>query len=174
MSTEENVGEALLSACRRHLFEESWPRIVKAVAQLGPDELWYRPNDRTNSVGNLLLHLSGNVRQWIVSGLGGAPDERARSHEFSERGPLPKKELMERLERTLEEARTVIEALDSRRLVARYRIQGYDVTGVGVLVHVVEHFSYHVGQIAHIAKSLRGVDLDYYGDRDLDQHNEPR
>lgn len=171
MPASTTVGEALIRECRKHLIENSWPRIRTAVEALGDDDLWRRENASTNSVGNLLLHLSGNVRQWIVSGLGGLPDERERDREFAERGPLTVSEVMGRLERTLEEAAEVLDRLDPEQLLRVRRIQGESVTGVEALVHVAEHFSYHVGQIAHMVKAARDLDLGYYAGRDLNQKN---
>lgn len=170
-SPSGQVGEALIREARHHLLEVSWPRLQKAVTTLDPGQLWLRANENTNSVGNLLLHLTGNLRQWVVSGLGGAKDERIRSREFSERGPLPGSVVMARLEKTLHEAAAVLDGLDPEHLLVKWRIQGEDVTGLQALVHVVEHFSYHVGQIAHIVKSSENVDLGYYEGRDLDQRN---
>lgn len=138
---------------------------------LDEEKLWRRVNPSTNSVGNLLLHLTGNVRQWIVSGLGGAPDVRARSSEFAERGPIPREELLARLEETLLEAGRVLDGLDPAKLLERKSIQGYDVSVLQALVHVVEHFSYHVGQVTHIVKALEDVDVGYYAGRDLSRRN---
>lgn len=171
MQPSANLGEALIRESKRHLMEESRPRIQKAVAALGEEGLWHRENANTNSVGNLILHLSGNVRQWIVSGLGGAPDERERAREFEERGPMPANEVLGRLEQTLSEAALVLDRLDPEGLLESRLIQGERVTGVQVLVHVVEHFSYHVGQITHIVKAARNVDLGYYAGRDLGRKN---
>lgn len=165
------VGQALIDEAKRQLLEESWPRLQKIVPLLDEAKLWHRVNPRTNSVGNLLLHLSGNVRQWIVSGLGDAPDTRVRSTEFDERGPIPGEEVMARLERTLLEARGVLEKLDSDGLLARRTIQGSDVSALQALVHVVEHFSYHVGQITHMVKAIENVDVGYYAGRDLSERN---
>jgi uncharacterized damage-inducible protein DinB len=166
------VAKALLQEANRQLLEESWPRLLKAVPELSEEELWDRVNSQTNSVGNLLLHLNGNVRQWVLAGLGRAPDSRQRSKEFSERGPIASSELLARLEKTLKEASDVIEGLDEERLLETRRIQGYDINGVRALVHVVEHFSYHVGQITHMVKALKSIDLGYYEGQDLEQHNE--
>ncbi len=166
------VGKALLDESRRHLLEEFWPRLHKAVPELSEAELWHRVNPQTNSVGNLLLHLNGNVRQWVISGLGGARDSRERSKEFAEDGSYPSSDLLARLEQTLREAAEVIEGLDPDRLLETRRVQGYDVHGVRILVHVVEHFSYHVGQITHMVKALKNIDLGYYAGHDLQRHNE--
>lgn len=169
MLEKEDLGRELVAECRRRLVEESLPRARKCLSLLSEEDVWHRPNDETASVGNLLLHLSGNVRQWIVSGLGAAPDRRLRQKEFDERGPLPKKELLERLEATLEEACRVLDSLDAASLLERRTVQGFEVSGVSILVHVVEHFSYHVGQITYFTKSRKNVDLKYYGKRDLDR-----
>ena len=167
------VGEALIQESKRHLLEESWPRIDKCVAALSETELWQRDNAHTNSVGNLLLHLSGNVRQWIVSGLGTAPDERVRSSEFEEQGPVPAAELLTRLQSTLSEAGAVLDRLDPNQLLEARTIQGFDTTGVRALVHVVEHFSYHVGQITHMVKAIKDIDMKYYDGQKLDARNRP-
>jgi uncharacterized damage-inducible protein DinB len=172
MSSE--IGAAFLTASKRHLLEESWPRLQKAVPRLDLDQLWHRENERTNSVGHLLLHLSGNVRQWIVSGLGGAPDERRRSLEFSQPEPIAGDDLMRRLEATLKEAAAVLDRLDPDTLLEPRSIQGYDVTGLAAVLHVVEHFSYHVGQITHMVKALRNEDLAYYEGENLERLNPNR
>jgi len=116
-----------------------------------------------------VLHLAGNVRQYIIATLGGAEDVRERQKEFDEQGPLPTPELLGRLERTMAEASAVIDRLDTAALLRQHRVQGFDYTGLGVLVHVVEHFSYHTGQIAYIIKSRKNVDLGFYRGRDLNQ-----
>lgn len=168
-----DVGEALIREAKRHLLEESWPRLVQAVQQLSVDELWQRANPQTNSVGNLLLHLSGNVRQWIVSGLGDASDERERASEFEERGPISAEVLMARLEGTLSDAAVTLDRLDPGSLLEKRSIQGYETTGLQALLHVVEHFSYHVGQITHMVKAMKAIDLQYYDGQDLNKRNAP-
>ena len=81
-----------------HVLQEVYlPRIISCLERLSPEQIWWRPNEASNSVGNLVLHLTGNVRQWIISGLGGAADIRQRDLEFSERGPLPRRVLVSRL-----------------------------------------------------------------------------
>jgi uncharacterized damage-inducible protein DinB len=122
---------------------------------LSDEELWGRPNDEVVSLGNLVLHLCGNVRQWIISGLGGAPDDRVRQEKFDEVGPVPREELVDKLKSTL--------------AAAERSVQAYSETGISILLHVVEHFSYHTGQISRDTKALKGVDLGYYEDDDLDE-----
>jgi uncharacterized damage-inducible protein DinB len=112
-------------------------------------------------VGNLALHLSGNVRQWIISGLGGTPDRRQRDKEFAERGPLPRRQVLARLEKTVSEACRVLKRLGPRHLDSAYFIQGFRVTGFEAISHVTEHFAYHTGQIIFATKLLRRADLGF-------------
>ena len=165
------IGEALIVESKRQLVDESLPRIIKCLSILSDEEIWLRPNENTVSVGNLVIHLCGNVRQWIISGLGGAEDHRDRDSEFSERGVIPKADLVERLENTLSEACDTMDGLDTTSMLKTYNIQGNVETGVGVLVHVVEHFSYHTGQITLAVKTRKNVDLSYFADQDLNATN---
>ncbi len=149
----------------RHLAQ-----VARCVQLLGAAEVWQRTNEHTNSVGNLVLHLTGNVRQWVVGGLGGAPFVRDRPAEFAQRGPLAARRILLDLEQVVQRALPILGALDEAALLRRYTIQGYDVSGVAVVFHVVEHFSWHTGQIVHVTKMLRNVDLSLY---DAHGHREP-
>jgi uncharacterized damage-inducible protein DinB len=171
MGTAEAIHAALVRECRRRLLDESLPRIRKCVAELSDEDLWFRPNEQSNSVGNLILHLCGNVGQYVISGLGGAPDVRERSKEFSERGPVSRAELLARLDRTLEEAGRTLDRLDPEALLGKRVVQGFEYDGVGILVHVVEHFSYHTGQIVYFVKARKGLDLGFYPGVDLNRKN---
>ncbi|HVR83020.1 MAG TPA: DinB family protein [Planctomycetota bacterium] len=162
-----DLGSALLLECRRRLYTESLPRIRKCLAALTIDEIWARPNPQTVSAGNLILHLSGNVRQYIIATLGGGRDVRERQAEFDATGPVPAKELIDLLEKTLAEAAEVLEEIDPGTLLETHRVQGFVESGLSILVHVVEHFSYHTGQIAYIVKSRKNVDLGFYRGIDL-------
>jgi uncharacterized damage-inducible protein DinB len=155
-------GALFLERSRHFLMDELMPRIREAVEKLSEDEVWWRPNDASNSVGNLLLHLSGNVRQWVVSSVGGVPFERRRQEEFAERHPLPPAELLERLEGTVREAADVLDRLDPAVLLEERTIQGRRVTVLEAIYHAVEHFSMHAGQIVYVAKLRRGEDLGFY------------
>lgn len=138
-----------------------FPRIVRCVDLLPESEIWWRPNDASNSVGNLVLHLSGNVRQWIVSGLGGQPDTRHRNQEFAEKGPLPKRVILARLRTTVREAGRVISSLKAEDLHSVHNIQGFRVTGLQAVSHVVEHFAFHAGQIIYVTKMKVQKDLGF-------------
>ena len=137
-------------------------RIEVCLAKLNEEQVWARGGDNENAVGNLVLHLSGNVRQWIVSGVGGRPDNRQRDTEFNARGGVPKAELARRLRETVEEAVAVIDGVSAERLAERLIIQNYHVSVMEAIYHVVEHFSMHTGQILFLTKMLTGDDLGFY------------
>jgi uncharacterized damage-inducible protein DinB len=160
--TMTDTGHAFLEQSRNFLQRDFLPKITACVGRLTDDDIWWRPNEVSNSIGNLLLHLSGNVRQWIVSGVGGAPDLRDRPREFAERDTIPRAELIERLTAALQEADQVLAKLTPDALLDRRRIQGQDVTVLEAIYHVVEHFSMHTGQITFITKIRTGQDLGFY------------
>jgi uncharacterized damage-inducible protein DinB len=137
------------------------PRISKCLQQLSEDEIWWRPNPASNSIGNLVLHLSGNMRQWIIAGLGGAPDLRKRDEEFSEQGPLPRQKLIRELQNTVKESCRVVARLSPQDLLRHYTIQGFDVTGYSATADVLAHFAYHSGQIFYVTKLRRSKDLGF-------------
>ena len=140
-------------------FDRILKRIVACLRLLSDEEIWWRPNAASNSAGNLVLHLSGNMRQWIVSGLGGAPDLRLRDAEFSEKGPLPRSVLVAQLTRTVRDVGQVLRRLPPESLSRIYQIQGFRVTGLVAVSHVYQHFSHHAGQIIYITKLLKRRDL---------------
>ena len=137
-------------------------RIDDCLGRLTYDQIWLRNSDNANSVGNLVLHLCGNVRQWIGYGVGGQPDLRDRDSEFAARGGLQPVELSQRLQATISEAAGIIRNLPSERLSDIRTIQKYDVPVMEAILHVVEHFAQHTGQIIFATKLLTGQDLGYY------------
>ena len=170
MSDADSAGRlaaALAREAARRLETESLARLKRCLSLLSEQEVWHRPNRELVSVGNLVLHLCGNVRQWVISGLGGEPDRRTRDAEFSEKGPLPTGELIERIEQTMREALAVIRRLTPEALLTEYRVQGFRESGLGVIVHVIEHFSWHVGQITYFTKLRREADTGFYAGVDL-------
>ena len=156
-----DLAERFVMQARHSLSEHHLPRIMECLKMLSEEDIWWRPHSTSNSVGNLALHLSGNVRQWIISGLGGEPDRRERDKEFAERGPLPRPALVTRLRSTVVEAGKVLEGLGARELMRVYSIQGFRVTGLEAMAHVVEHFAYHTGQIIFVTKLRLGEDLGF-------------
>lgn len=158
-------GLVRTEAVRR--LREGQERIRSCVLRLNDEQLWHRPNANTVSVGNLVLHLCGNVGQWINSTLGKRPDDRRREKEFSETGPLDKRDLRERLDSTLAYAIDVIMGLGEADLERTWNVQGFTETGLAIVLHVVEHFSYHTGQITLHTKLLLDIDTGYYAGEDL-------
>ncbi len=159
--SDGRLAEQFLAQAARSLQKHHLPRIEQCLARLSPEQIWWRPNEASNSVGNLVLHLAGNVRQWITSGLGGAPDRRERDREFAERGPIPGRRLAARLRKTVREACGVLRRLTSRDLARDYRIQKFNVSGLTAVLHVVEHFAHHSGQIIFATKLQCGEDLGF-------------
>jgi len=134
-------------------------RISVCLSKLSEDQVWARGHESENAVGNLALHLAGNVRQWIIAGLGGRPDVRVRALEFSTQSGVTIAELTARLSETAEEAAGVISGLTGEQLTRSYTIQGLTVSGLEAVLHVVEHFGQHTGQIIFATKNLTGEDL---------------
>jgi uncharacterized damage-inducible protein DinB len=150
------VTREFLERSRHHLLRDFFPKIEKSLTRLSDEEVWWRANEESNSIGNLVLHLTGNVRQWMVSGIGGAPDHRVRQAEFDERTVIPKAELLSRLKVALEDVDAVLSRIGEDELTRMWHIQGDDVSGLEAIYHVVEHFSMHTGQILMISKMRTG------------------
>ena len=159
-----DLADAFLEQSRHYLTTEYRVKIRAAVESLPDGALWWRANEESNSVGNLLLHLAGNVRQWIVSGVGGAPDTRYRADEFNARAGADAATLLSALDVVLDDADAVLARLASADLATTRAIQGRDVTVFDAVYHVVEHFSGHVGQIVLIAKSHAPGAIRFYED----------
>jgi hypothetical protein len=134
----------------------AFARIKHCLGQLSDEQVWWRSHPSLNSIGNLILHLCGNVRQWIVAGLGGGADVRDRPAEFSERGSIPRDELLRRLEAVVDEARTVLARQTARQLLESRRIQGFDVTGLKAIFDSVPHFRGHTQEIIGMTRLQLG------------------
>lgn len=161
MSSATLLSDELIGYARTKL-RESLDQIERCLGLLSVEQIWHRPNEVSNAVGNLVVHLSGNVRQWIVDGLGDVPFQRDRPAEFSRREPLPAERILGELRDVVDQAVDVLGRVDAEQLGRRVTIQGYEVSGVAVVFHVVEHFSLHTGQIVYATKLLTGKDLSLY------------
>ncbi len=159
-----SLASDFIARSRYLLGEEYRTKLRKTLDALPPDALWWRANAESNSVGNLLLHLAGNARQWIVSGVGEAEDKRFRAAEFTADGGQSVAELWEMIEAALRDADAVLATLDESKLARRLTIQGREVTVLGAVYHVVEHFSMHMGQIILLAKLLSPGSIRFYED----------
>jgi len=147
------------------------PRIQKCLNQLSEEQTWIKPNSQTNSIGNLILHLCGNITQYIHHSLGHEDDLRERDLEFSTTGGFTKKELIEKLDAVVQKATQVIQDCSEEELMKTRMVQGFSYTGIGIIIHVTEHFSYHTGQISFWTKYLVEKDLGFYADYDLNIRN---
>ncbi len=159
--TTTRTAGLFLASWQHSMAKENLPHIAECLQHLSEEEIWWRPNSASNSAGNLVLHLCGNVRQWIIAGLGGVEDRRERDREFAERGPIPGQALVTQLRRTIRDACRVIGRLSDESLTRKYTIQGYHVTGLDAAFRVAEHFGYHTGQIIYITKLKRARDLRF-------------
>lgn len=155
-----------------HYMELNVPRIVNCLNRLSEEQVWQQPNASCNSIANLVLHLCGNITQYIVSSLGGAEDNRQRDLEFSTKAGYNKAMLIDKITTVNNRAAEVMHQQDATSLLKRRMVQGFDKTGIGIIIHVTEHFSYHVGQIALLTKLLVDEDLGFYADLDLNIKNE--
>ncbi len=167
---------AFLRHARFRLREDYWIKIETALDLLDDEQVWRRPNEASNSIGNLVLHLSGNARQWMIAGVGGADDVRDRPREFIERDGISKENLLDLMKSTLDEVDGVMAKLESEVIAAHSDAplqreciaQGFKQTVLDAIFHVVEHFSYHTGQIVYIAKWLEEGRERFYDDQLLD------
>lgn len=165
------IAQEFLQQSIIHL-EVNTPRIEKCLAELTEYEVWQRPNGSSNSVGNLLLHLCGNITQYILSGLGQVHDHRVREAEFAATEGFTKAELFQKLTTTVQDACEVIRHLDDTDLLRVRTVQCFELSAIGIIVHVTEHYSYHTGQIAFWTKQLKNKPLDFYAGMNLNANNE--
>jgi Protein of unknown function (DUF1572) len=162
IETVPETAALFIEFSRHKLLDQYWPRLRSCVESLSEGQVWWRPNDSSNSIGNLLLHLNGNVTQWLIAPFQHLEDTRDRPAEFSLKTGIPPTELLARMETTMINAGAVFSALTTADLHAGYDIQGYHVTGLHAVYQVVEHFGLHYGQVAYITKMLSEKDLGFY------------
>ena len=150
---------------------ENTTRILKCLNEIDETETWQRSNENSNCIGNIILHLCGNITQYAISALGETEDVRIRDKEFSAKDGFLKNELSAKLESTVDEAVRIIENLNEERLLKTYSVQGFNLSGIGIIIHVTEHYSYHTGQIAFWIKQLKNKDLGFYSGVNLNMKN---
>ena len=153
------IALAFLDKSRSLLTSDYARKIERCLDRLSDDDIWWRPNEASNSIGNLILHLCGNVTMWIMGGVGRLPFERHRQLEFDERRKISGPELRRRLKAVVQHADEVISAVDAQELLTKRQIQDYDVSVLEAIYHVVEHFGMHTGQIITLSKARAGQDL---------------
>jgi hypothetical protein len=147
-------------------------RIDTCLEKLSDEQIWWRGADESNAVGNLVLHLCGNLGQWVVASVGNAPDTRDRDAEFNASGGAGREELRSRLRSRIAETTAVIRGLTGQRLLEHVHVQKYDVTVLEAVYHAVEHFAQHAAQIMYATKLLTRTDLGFYGHLKAATHSE--
>ena len=157
-----DIGQNFINDSRDFLSAKYLPKIEKCLEQLSDEDVWWRAGEESNSIGNLILHIEGNIREWLIGGVGELPFERVRQQEFDERKMIPRGELLENLRETIKKADEVLANLDLQILTEHREIQGREVTVLRAIYHVVEHFSMHAGQIFLLTKMRTGKDLQLY------------
>jgi uncharacterized damage-inducible protein DinB len=155
----DDIALAFLQKSRTLITADYVPKIEKCLDHLSDADIWWRPNEASNSIGNLVLHLCGNVTMWIIGGVGALSFERHRQREFDERRQITAAELRSRLRLVVQQADEVMSAVGGTDLLTRRQIQDYDVTVLEAIYHVVEHFSMHTGQIIMLSKARVEADL---------------
>ena len=152
--------------------DESTRMVEKSLQEISFEELWRKPNNNLNSIGNLLLHLCGNMTQYAIASLGNLPDTRNRDEEFLTEGEFSKQELLLKLKNTVEKVKETLLTTTYEEFLRERNVQGFTLSGIGIIIHVVEHYSYHTGQIAFWIKLIKNKDLGFYDDFDLNTKNE--
>jgi uncharacterized damage-inducible protein DinB len=160
--SEDLVSRRFLDCAVNFLVGDYLPKIERCLEKLSDEQIWWRANEESNSIGNLILHLCGNARQWIVCGVGSEPDRRNRDAEFEQRDVIAREELLTLLRSTLADVEKTLHTLDPATLLDRRQIQGHDVDILEAVFHVTEHFSMHTGQIFLLTKLLTATDLRFY------------
>ncbi len=170
MIMEEKIREEFVQNSLYRLDENMRMNSI-SLKHLSDEDIWKRPNESLNSIGNLILHICGNMTQYVIASLGGSEDIRERDVEFTIKSRYTKKELLQKLADTVEAAKRVINDAKVDQLVRKREVQGFYFSGIGVVLHAVEHYSYHTGQIAFWVKQLRNMDLGFYDGLDLNVKN---
>jgi uncharacterized damage-inducible protein DinB len=159
-----SVGQEFIERSRYYLATEYITKLRHCARVLPDDAVWQRSSETSNSIGNLLVHLPGNIRQWIVEGVGGTPVERDRPSEFSRREGGSAAQLIDDLARAVSECDRVLASLTADDLKLTRKIQGRETTVLSAIYHVVEHFAMHTGQIVLLTKEHVPGMIGFYDD----------
>jgi uncharacterized damage-inducible protein DinB len=168
-STSRFKEEFITNCCYR--LDENTRMLTIALDKISEEQVWQRPNASLSSISNLILHLCGNMTQYGIASLKETEDHRNRDAEFSTDGGLTKVELMNRLVETVTKVKATFKEIVLDRFIVKKKVQGYTFSGIGNCIHVVEHFSYHTGQIAFWVKLLNNKPLGFYDGMDLNKRN---
>lgn len=168
---EMSCKNQLIDQFKHRIFDESYPRIFKCLGMLNEEQIWNSPSGNIPSVGNLIIHLCGNARQWILSALGDKEDNRDRESEFIIHRNIKKSDLLFLMENLRINLIETLDQLEEEDLQKIYVIQELKESGFSVIIHVIEHFSYHTGQITTLTKLQTNQNTDYYGGINLNSLN---
>jgi uncharacterized damage-inducible protein DinB len=153
--------------------DENTAKVKSCMKELDDHEVWFYPNAHVNSVGNTILHLCGNIRQYVISSIGGQHDIRERDLEFSTKGGFTNAELVIKLSDTIEEAKSFIACVSHENLHRHRIVQKTSYSGIGIIIHITEHYSYHTGQIILLTKLFKDMDMGFYAGKNLNDRNVP-
>ena len=168
----DQVIKTIKDDFRKYLQEESFHRVKKCLKLLNEKEVWHKPNANSNSMGTIVVHLMGNITQYIHSALGKEDDTRDRDTEFLNNQGFTKEELTEKFGVVVSKACEIVDGLTLTQITENYSVQGFQMSGLSIITHVIEHCSYHVGQITYYTKLAKDIDTGYYDGLDLNQLNE--
>jgi uncharacterized damage-inducible protein DinB len=166
----EKIKKEFIKDCIRHLNEYT-RRVKTCLDLLSEEQVWQKPNETSNSIANLILHLCGNMTQYVLSSLGGKADLRERDKEFSAKDGLSKEQLFEKLSAVVHSVIEEIQIHDEESLLKTRMVQGFEKNGISIILHITEHYSYHTGQIALLTKLMTDQDLGFYKGLDLNKKN---
>jgi hypothetical protein len=160
MERPEDLGQMTVGFLRSRVAGIFPAQIRTCVMQLSEEQLWWRPNEKSNSVGNLVLHVSGSMRHYLSRAIGGIAYERHRQAEFDERGPVPKLELIAIFDETIRQAVETFDSFDTSRLSDTTEEPDYYPTVLDQMIGVALHLATHTGQILYITKMLKEGSID--------------
>ena len=165
------MNEIVIKQIEVRVIECGIHRVLACIDKLTNEQLQYRPNANLNSINNQILHLDGNVRQWLIASLSCENDTRKRDDEFDPNNQISKEELIEILTKLEKDVRALFPLIQNMNLADMKHVQCYYESVLSIIVHVIEHFSYHLGQITYITKMLLDIDTGYYAGLDLNEMN---
>ena len=166
-----DITKSIVNEFEIRVFNESFIRIKSCIGLIEENDVWKSPNDKITSFGSSILHICGNANQWVCSAIGGEDDLRDRNKEFNTNVFYSKSQLIVKIEKTEKSLRIVLDQITIQDLEEEYIIQGFSVTGFSAFIHVIEHVSYHTGQITLLAKLYSNENTNYYDEKNLTQRN---
>jgi uncharacterized damage-inducible protein DinB len=157
---DTTLDQVALAAFRRRITDVLPTQVRSCIEDLTEEQLWWRPNDESNSIGNLVLHMSGSTRHYLSRGIGQMDYKRDRPAEFSERGPVPKEQLLSIFDETIAQAVSVLDSFETSRFTDPSEEPDYYGTVFEQILGITMHLATHTGQIVYATKLLKQGSLD--------------